>query len=255
MNSAVWGQSDIIYTTFILISLYCFSEEKYSQAFIWYGLALSFKLQAIFVLPMFLLLYLKTKKFSILNFLLIPMVNFLVYMPALLLGKPIAQIYAAYSTQVGEFSQTVLNFGNIYNLLPNDFELFYRAGLILTFVILGIVYFCILAKETFMIDAKSLVETALVSVMICTYFLPAMHERYMFVADVLGVIYLFTHKDKFYIPILIWFINANGYMPVLFGIDPWLDFKYLALIYVVVLWLILKNMFSVPNKKNPNNAH
>ncbi|MFZ3070180.1 MAG: glycosyltransferase 87 family protein [Anaerolineaceae bacterium] len=249
MNSAAWGQRDILYTTFVIIALYCFSEEKYSPAFIMYGMAFSLKLQAVFVLPLFLFLYLKTKKFSILNFLWIPVVYFVVYIPALFLGKPLSDIFTAYSTQVGEYKSTVLNFGNIYNLLPNNYELFSKAGIIMTIVVLALVFFYLLSKDKLEIDAKLLVDLAFVSVMICAYLLPAMHERYMFAADVLGVIYLFAHKDKPYIPILVWFINASGYVTYLFAFGPWVDNKYLALIYLGVVVLVIKGIIDSTKKK------
>ena len=62
LNGTVWGQCDIIYTCFILLSIYFFLEKKYVGTFIAYGIALSFKLQAIFVLPVYIFMYFKEKK-------------------------------------------------------------------------------------------------------------------------------------------------------------------------------------------------
>lgn len=53
MNSAVWGQCDAIYTSFIIMALCAFIKEKYPTAFIFYGVACAFKLQAAFMLPFF----------------------------------------------------------------------------------------------------------------------------------------------------------------------------------------------------------
>jgi len=63
LNGTVWGQCDIIYTCFILLSIYFFLEKKYVGTFIAYGIALAFKLQAIFVLPVYIFMYFKEKKF------------------------------------------------------------------------------------------------------------------------------------------------------------------------------------------------
>ena len=57
LNSAVWGQCDIIYTCFIVISIYLFLNGKISWGFVSYGVALAFKLQALFVLPLLFLFY------------------------------------------------------------------------------------------------------------------------------------------------------------------------------------------------------
>ena len=72
LNGAYWCQCDSIYTTFIVLSLLFLVKEKYIPSFIMLGLSLSFKLQFIFILPLYLILYVMKKKFSILNFLIIP---------------------------------------------------------------------------------------------------------------------------------------------------------------------------------------
>ncbi len=93
LNGTVWGQCDIIYTSFIMLSIFFLLKKKPTWAFIAYGTALAFKLQAIFVLPVYIFLYIKEKKFSFLNFLMIPLVQFIFYIPALILGKPLADIF------------------------------------------------------------------------------------------------------------------------------------------------------------------
>ena len=72
LNGSVWAQCDSIYTTFVLLSLYLLLKEKYSLSFLSLGIAFSFKLQFIFILPLFIILYFVNKKFKIWNFLLIP---------------------------------------------------------------------------------------------------------------------------------------------------------------------------------------
>src|SRR6266568_3009137 len=55
INSAAWGQSDAIYTAFCLGSLYFLLKERPAWACVFFALALSFKLQAIFFLPVLLI--------------------------------------------------------------------------------------------------------------------------------------------------------------------------------------------------------
>ena len=54
INGSLWGQCDIIYTSFILLSLYMLMKEKFPAAFILYGIAFAFKLQAIFIFPLYI---------------------------------------------------------------------------------------------------------------------------------------------------------------------------------------------------------
>ena len=245
MNGAIWAQCDIIYVAFILISLYCLMEEKFPLAFLFFGLALSFKLQAIFLLPVFVWLYFRSVKFSLLNVLIIPIVYFLIYLPAVGLGKPVSDLFATYSTQVTEYKFLVKNFANLYSLLPQDYDLFFRGGLILGLTVVGIFTLLIIRDKHVEAHPKTIIEVALLSVMLSTYFLPSMHERYMFAADLLAVIYLFLNLNRFYIPLIIWFINANCYMPYLLDRDPWLSFQILALLNLAVQVILLIDLFGL----------
>lgn len=87
VNSAVWGQCDSIYVSFGLWAIYAFSKKKYLPAFILYGLACSFKLQAIFLLPFFLFAYVKKKEFSLLHFFVVPVTMEILTIPAMIMGR------------------------------------------------------------------------------------------------------------------------------------------------------------------------
>src|SRR5579884_3359166 len=56
INSAAWGQCDAIYTAFCLGSLYFLLKERPAWACVFFALAFSFKLQAIFFLPVLLII-------------------------------------------------------------------------------------------------------------------------------------------------------------------------------------------------------
>jgi len=245
MNGAIWAQCDIIYVAFILISLYCLMEEKFPLAFVFFGLALSFKLQAIFLIPVYIWLYFKLAKLSLLNFLIVPIVYFLIYIPAVLLGKPVSGLFATYTTQVTEYKSLVKNFANLYSFLPDDYDLFFAGGVILGLTVVGIFTLLIIMDEYVRAHPKTIIEVAMLSVMLSTYFLPAMHERYMFAADLLAVIYLFLNPKRFYIPLIIWFINANCYMPFLYDRDPWMSFEILAILNLAVQVILLIDLFGL----------
>jgi len=72
LNSSEWGQCDSIYSSFVILSLLFLMKKKYKTSFLMLGLAFSFKLQFIFILPLFVILYFCEEKFSILDFLIIP---------------------------------------------------------------------------------------------------------------------------------------------------------------------------------------
>ena len=74
-NGSVWAQCDIIFTSFVIGSIYYILCEKPITSIIFYGIALSFKLQAIFLLPLFGILLFKNR-IKIYHLLLIPLCLF-----------------------------------------------------------------------------------------------------------------------------------------------------------------------------------
>ncbi len=119
-NSAYWGQCDSIYTSFILFSIYALMKRKYPWSFILLGIAFSWKLQTIFVLPVYLLVYIKRKEFSLVNFLIIPMTMIINSFPALLSGRKISEVFTIYFNQVGAFKGMTSNYPNIWAIIPGD---------------------------------------------------------------------------------------------------------------------------------------
>jgi len=99
INGAVWGQCDAIYTAFCLGSLYFLLKERPAWACIFFGLAISFKLQAIFFLPVFLMLLLK-RKLAIKHLVLIPLIFLLMLVPAFIAGRDAWSLLTIYAGQV-----------------------------------------------------------------------------------------------------------------------------------------------------------
>ena len=67
-NGALWKQCDAIYVVFLVIALYYLLKDNNRFAFVFLAIAFGFKLQAIFFVPLFLVLYFAKKKFSIFEF-------------------------------------------------------------------------------------------------------------------------------------------------------------------------------------------
>lgn len=248
LNSSMWAQCDSIYTTFVLLSLYLLLKEKYSLSFLILGISFSFKLQFIFILPLYIILYFVNKKFSIFNFLLIPLGNILMCLPVIFMGMPLINCFTTYLEQTTDYSVYLTrNLANIYELLPNIKVLGYILFIITGLMFLGLlIYFLKRKKE---ITKKEMVSIGLLSILIAVYFLPFMHERYMFMADVLSVIWYFINKKKIYIPIIINLSSLAGYSVYLFG------FKWMPLwiFSCLILLVIISLLLDIMNKKPWSN--
>jgi len=174
---------------------------------------------------------------------MIPLVQFIFYIPALILGKPLADIFNPYLFQIGQYKNLVLNFSNIYSLIPDNYDFFSNAGLILSISIIMIIYTIIIKNDT-RFNINDYILIFLITVMLCVYFLPSMHERYMFTADVLAVVYLFLYPKRFFVPFIIWFINFNAYLPALYGFGPIIDYKIMSILYFCLLVYLVYDLIN-----------
>lgn len=251
-NSACWGQCDSIYVVFGIIALLFLIDEKYVRAFIFLGISFAFKLQSIFILPVFLLVYIQKRKFSLALFLIIPIVNLILCSPALIAGRSFGDVAKIYINQVSEYESRIsLNAPSIHNIYlkpssdnmtyaPNDY-----VGKIWTctaLVIFGIAAFVSLYKKKDF-DKNDILSLSLWSVMLCMFLLPSMHERYGFFADILSVIWFMVNKEKIYIPIGINLISLCVYSNYLFGGSS-IPLEYLSIAYLIILVIFSKEVFE-----------
>lgn len=217
LNSSFWAQCDSIYTTFIFLSLYFMFKNKYNTCFILYGVALTFKLQAIFFLPVYGIVYLKNRYFSILKFGWIAVSNFVLFIPALIIGKPVTSILDAYTTQVGKYCyKTVFGYPNVYNFFPLSYVQLNTPGILFTMCILMILMGIVLYTKG-KLDKESIIELGIIVVLLVTYFLPEMHDRYGYIAEVLSVVYFVITRKNTLAVLLINICALITYIMCLFG--------------------------------------
>lgn len=253
LNSACWGQADSIYTAFVLMALLSLFKKKYTKSFIYLGIAFSFKLQTVFILPIYILIYISERKFSLLDFGLIPLVDFIMCIPAIIFGKSIKSCINVYIGQTNAYSQFLtMNFPNVYSMFfkssyenhsdliatPNEF--ISTVGVCFTVFIFIIIAILVFYKKV-KFDNKAIIEFGVWSVLICTFFLPHMHDRYMYMADIIGILYLIYNKRKFYIPLAIELISLSTYMFYLFDAIA-LDITTVSIVNFVLITLYSWNM-------------
>lgn len=250
LNSACWGQCDSIYATFVALSLLFLVKEKYKLSFIMLGLAFSFKLQFIFILPLYLVLYVVKKKFSIFNFLLIPLVDIIMCLPAMITGRPILECILVYFRQTKTYSaELVMNFPNIYQIFRGDPNVFYAVGELITIAICAIMLFYIIYKKV-KFNKEKILLLGIWFITIVTFFLPGMHERYLYVGEVLSVLYFIIYKKNVFFAL---FINtcalitySNFLIAMNFG-----HMRALAIAFLIVLYFYTRNVLNtLKDEKN-----
>jgi len=245
INSAQWGQMDALYTTFLIISLFFFLQEKPLQGMLAFALSFAIKFQAIFFVPFLVVLLLK-KKILWWQFFLVPAVYVITCVPAVILGSSWLDVLTIYLRQTTLFSQLSVNAPNLYIFVPWEYaEPALTIGFIVAFCTLaGWIIFTALDKRE--ITPERMVLLALISVSLTPFVLPRMHERYFYPADVLSLIVAFYIPDLWIVPFAFQlssglasavYLKGKSPEPVMFG----------ALINTVILIVLLIYQFSRHN--------
>ncbi len=233
MNSAVWAQCDSIYVTFVIMSLYYLKKDKALTSFILLGIAFAFKLQFIFILPIYILLYFKRNDISFLHFIIIPIVNVLMCLPAIIMGRGIKDCLLIYFSQTGTYKSLTLNYPNLYSLFGEVFQNESKVLVLLTIAIIGMISFYLVYRKVKIND--NVIKIGLMLALITVYFLPRMHERYGFLAEILSIIYVFIYKKDFSLPVILQLSALSGYFMFLGEFDN-LFFKLFSVLEFFVIF-------------------
>jgi Gpi18-like mannosyltransferase len=239
LNSSMWAQVDAIYSAFGLGGVHFVLRRRPWLACLFFGLALSFKLQAIFLFPA-LLLFVLMRRVPWQALLLIPVVYLLLDTPAVLVGANFSTLVKVYINETNTYDQLTLNAPNIYQYWGNfsSSETLRPLGLAVTeFLVLSLIF--LVAVRRIELTASRIVLAATVSALVVPYFLPSMHERYFYLADGLTVISAFFLPRRLWpLPILEQFASAFSYAPFLLGRDL-IDFLVLSTVMLAALLLAL----------------
>ncbi|MGN0245985.1 MAG: hypothetical protein ACI4DK_08495 [Lachnospiraceae bacterium] len=213
-NSAMWAQCDIIFTSFVMLSLLYMLRDKPRISLIFYGVAFAFKLQTLFIAPLYVLLWVK-KKMKIQHFLWLPIVYFIGIIPSWIAGKNLWDLLTVYLFQAnGEMDIYKLShkFPNVYQIIGTDSFLreYADAGIYFTLAVLMVLMYYI-AQKNFVFTKDLIIRMGMFFVMVVVFFLPHMHERYGILADVLSVIVAFSNPKKFYVPLIAIGCSFAGY--------------------------------------------
>jgi Gpi18-like mannosyltransferase len=241
LNSAFWGQADVLFTAPLLISIYFLMTKKNSLAFIAFGISLAFKLQALFLMPLLIGLLLR-KEVSWKHFLLIPLVLFIAIIPAWIAGRPLLELLGVYIYQTQQYQLLEMTAATVYTWMPDTGftqRYFTFTGVVFA-AALSFIFAVLIYKSKAKITNPLLLKLALVSVLFVPFFLPKMHDRYFFPADIISIIFAFYFPDFFFVPVVIILSSFFAYQSTLFLVVP-IPYAFLAAANFVVLVLVAKD--------------
>ncbi|MFF1615046.1 glycosyltransferase 87 family protein [Amycolatopsis sp. NPDC058278] len=259
LNGAMWAQCDSIYASFTLGGVYHLLRRQPWWACVFIGLAVSFKLQAIFILPLLLAMVL-LGRVPWRALLAIPVVYLVLDLPAIVLGADPIRLLTIYPRQSGIYPEMTLNAPSVWQFFRGvrDTGVMHTAGVLVTVLLVLTICLLLLLARTEPTEPRILL-IATVFVILVPYVLPSMHERYFYLADLLTVVLAFYFPRRlWYVPIGVQFASLLGYIPGIFespggerAVGP-VDFRILAAIELAML--IAVSYYAIREFRHPGQV-
>jgi Gpi18-like mannosyltransferase len=212
LNGALWGQCDSIYVAFGVWAVYEALNDRPILSVVFAALSFSFKLQAIFFRPVYLVLVV-TRRMKWWQLLFFPLTYLLVVLPAVLMGRPLLDTLTLYMKQAGTVGSGLnYNSPSVFAFLrnPADAALWAKLGIASAFFFccLGIYWLCKAGRR---LNNEALLGAFLLFLIAVPLLLPHMHERYFYGADVLSLVLCAVSARYFPVPVLCSFASLLGY--------------------------------------------
>lgn len=237
VNGPIWGQIDLVPATIVFAALLAATSQRFVLfAIPLYVLALLTKFQMIAFAPVFGFLFFRNIGKHLIGIALSILLSAIIFLPSILAGHLWGSFRQAYIDTLGQYPMTTFNAANLWILLtgnttPDNVILFGVAessalAKVFTAKYFGMLLFSVtalfvflqgihmLTKNSTTTDLRVLRTHSLFAAMICglAFFalLPAMHERYLFPAVVMGLGYfIFQPKGIIYAAAISLFCSLN----------------------------------------------
>ncbi len=193
LNGACWGQCDSVWAGLCVLALASALEERPKTSLALLALAFAFKLQAIFLIPLWAGLWF-VGRIKLRDTPIFPAVFALTMVPAMLFGKPAGDILRVYVDQAGSsVGWGTLNYNSpsVFTLFPYYHEfspVAPKLAILCAFVLMLTVLALLLWGRERVNNGALILAGAVLSLGI-PYLLPYMHERYFFLGGVLLVVW------------------------------------------------------------------
>lgn len=269
-DSAIWGQTDCIYSFFLLGAICAWAWEKRDLAAVLLACSILTKMQGIVLFPLFGFILLKNPR-QLLRFAVIGILTVVVVLIPFALGNVLENVFSVYFGAVGRYGNVTVGAYNFWwSLLadkgwrlestasPFGLMSYARWGIalfgLLYAYILWIFKNALFTKQNFepLIYCSALLAAAFF------LFLPEMHERYLFPFMVLGVPLIFLGKDiafAYWGIVIAFTVNLMGVTP-LTDIDRALYREFDSLdvfIATTQVWLFTYLMIQAYRRYAPKN--
>lgn len=250
LNSSVWGQCDSIYAFFSVLALNKLFSDKSKEAYWWLGVALAFKLQAIFLVPFFVLHFILSGKYSASRFLYTLLGFYVPSLPGVIARGSLLAPFSIYYGQTTLDPSVAIDFPGFWCMFFNiESSSMFIYSLVLTVAVFAIeaVAVLLMYKREKILPVDYLLLATL-SVWTCVEFLPSMHQRYGYVLLVLLTICLFVVKSQrggvsllgaaWLVNLVATFVSYSAYLYRMPALTEWFQTAiFVAAVVVFCCWV------------------
>lgn len=207
LNSSYWAQCDSIYVFFGVWSIALAMKDKPVGAMCALAASLAFKLQAVFILPVFFV-FLVSGRIKIKHLFVFPIAYVAYMLPVLLAGMPFAEVMTMYVSDAGTVGEA-LNY-NAPSLTAMVTNVSADALIIAAFAFVALVYaYAIIKRKS--LDNYALLCMAVLLAVGIPYLLPHMHDRYFYAAEILTLVLAFASPEYMLMPLLLQLASVHCY--------------------------------------------
>ncbi|WP_147409299.1 glycosyltransferase 87 family protein [Kitasatospora xanthocidica] len=263
-NSGWWAQADAIFTAFLLGGVHHLLHGRPWWTCAFFGIALAFKLQAVFLFPLLLVVVL-ARRMPWRCLLAVPAAYLALDVPAVLLGADPWQLLTVYARQTGTYRDLTLNAPSVYQFVsvpPGEDDPVRRAGVLVAgALVLALIALAVRALRSTGgaagepladrstagggragLTGTGILLLATVFAIAVPFLLPSMHERYFYVADVLSVIVAFhLPRQLWYLPVLVQLASFGSYLKFIApGVAPYLSMPAHGALMLLALVAVLR---------------
>jgi Gpi18-like mannosyltransferase len=245
VTGVMWGQFDQLYVGAALFSLLYALRNNSKWAWIWFGAAIAVKFQAIFFLPVLIILVFRRIRWydaiwAVGTFLVLTL-------PPLVAGRSLGSLLGIYpdQTQLAKGDLT-LNAPSIYQWFPPDtFPFFYHMGIGVAGA--ACIFILLYSLEHKKFSPKDILLCLTLVLYVVPFLLPEMHDRYFFPAGIASMILAFAYPSRLYagIAVLIQVITLFSYSPFIFNATP-IPFTVLSLGILLIICLLTSRYIMLP---------
>jgi Gpi18-like mannosyltransferase len=195
-----------------VLSVYLALDKRPALSVICIAASFAFKLQAVFILPLFIVLIF-SRRVRLWHLLLFPATYLVLVLPAVLAGRPLWDTVTLYFSQVGSVGSGLnYNSPSVFAFFDgiSDTALAAKAGVFAAAAFtLGVMLW--LYRSRSRLSDYTVLAAALLFVVAVPFLLPHMHDRYFFIADVLSLVFAVSAPEYFMMPLLCEFASLLGY--------------------------------------------